>query len=234
MIVKFKNIKFFNHNFKYIFNRISKGGVLVAPAASALANIDKNKIYYSALVKSDIAIFDSGFFCILLRIFKKIKVKKLSGYKFLKLFLNKKILKNAKILLINPNIIDQGANTRLLKQLKINNFINYLAPKYNLRNIKDTKLIQLIKKKRPDFIIINLGGGIQEPLGIYIKKKINYKAGIICTGAAIAFMTKRQAPINDIVDKLYMGWLIRNLYTPKISTPRTFNSFRLIKYFFNY
>lgn len=232
MIVNFNKIKFFNYSFKYIFNKISKGGVLVAPAASALADIDKNKIYHSALTKSDVAIFDSGFFCILLRIFKGIKVKKLSGYKFLKLFLDKRILRNSKILLINPNIIDQKANTELLKKLKIYNFFNYIAPKYSVANIKDIKLIQLIKKNRPDFIVINLGGGIQEPLGIYIKKKIHYNAGIICTGAAIAFMTRRQAPINDLVDKFYLGWAIRNLYTPKISTPRTLNSFRLIKYFF--
>ncbi len=232
MIVKFKNIKFFNSSFKYIFHKISKGGVLVAPAASALADIDKNRIYYNALIKADVAIFDSGFFCILLRIFKKIKVKKLSGYKFLKLFLDRKILKKSKILLVDPNKIDQKANIELLKKLKINNYYSYLAPKYNINKIRDYELIQLIKIKKPDFIIINLGGGIQEPLGIYIKEKINKKVGIICTGAAIAFMTKRQAPINDLVDKLYLGWAIRNLYTPKISTPRTFNSFRLIKYFF--
>ena len=85
---KFKNIKFSNYSFKYIFDKISKGGVLVAPAASALADIDKNKHYYKSLIKSDIVIFDSGFFCILLRIFRGIKVKKLSGYKFLKLFLD--------------------------------------------------------------------------------------------------------------------------------------------------
>lgn len=233
MIIKFKKIKFSNYSFKYIFNKISKGGVLVAPAASALADIDKNKVYYQSLIKSDIVIFDSGFFCILLRIFKGIKVKKLSGYKFLKLFLNKKILRNSQILLINPNKIDQRANTIFLKKQKINNFSNYLAPKYNINNIRDFKLIQFINKNKPDFIIVNLGGGIQEPLGIYIKKNIKYKAGIICTGAAIAFMTKRQAPINDLVDRLYLGWAVRNLFTPRISTPRTLNSFRLIKYFFN-
>ena len=38
------------------------GGYLVAPAASALAKIKKNKLYHNALINSKIAIFDSGFF----------------------------------------------------------------------------------------------------------------------------------------------------------------------------
>ncbi len=83
----FKGIKFFSGNYHEIKKEFDKGGVLVAPAASALANIDNDKKYYSALKQSNVAILDSGFFCILLRFFKLRKVKKLSGYLFLKTFL---------------------------------------------------------------------------------------------------------------------------------------------------
>ena len=38
---------------------------------SYLNNISSNKPYYNSLLNSDIAILDSGFFCILLRLFKK-------------------------------------------------------------------------------------------------------------------------------------------------------------------
>ena len=43
-ILRFKNIKFFNCNFKYIYSRLIYGGYLVAPAASSLVTIFKKKI----------------------------------------------------------------------------------------------------------------------------------------------------------------------------------------------
>ena len=61
-IVIFNKIKFYNYSFKRVLNKINRGGYLVAPAASALTNIDKNKIYHKSLIDSDIAILDSGFF----------------------------------------------------------------------------------------------------------------------------------------------------------------------------
>ena len=63
----FKEIKFYSGDYDQIKYEFDKGGVLVAPAASALANIDTDKQYYSSLKNSKIAILDSGFFCILLR-----------------------------------------------------------------------------------------------------------------------------------------------------------------------
>ena len=90
-------------------------------------------------------------------------------------------------------------------------------------------LIKLIKKYKPKYIIINIGGEILEILGLFIKNNINYKISIICTGAAIAFLTKKQAPINDFIDKFYLGWLIRIMFNPKKSLIRTIKSLGLIE-----
>ena len=69
-IILFKGIKFYNFSSSYLIKKITKeGGYLVAPAASALSTILKNNAYYRSLKESNIAILDSGFFCILLRIF---------------------------------------------------------------------------------------------------------------------------------------------------------------------
>ena len=76
----------------------------------------------------------------------------------------------------------------------------------------DKKLLKLVNKKKPDFIIINIGGGKQEILGLYLKKLKN-KVTILCTGGAISF-TGDQAPINNFIDKYYLGWLIRFIYNP--------------------
>ena len=106
MIIKkfyFRKIRFFDTSFKEILSILDrKGGYLVAPAASALVEIDTNKTYHKSLVNSDVAILDSGFFCILIRIFYKIKVIKFSGYKFLKNIINEKKIKKKKIFTYRP------------------------------------------------------------------------------------------------------------------------------------
>lgn len=231
-IINFYDIKFYNYNFKKILKKIDKGGYLVAPAASSLSKILKNKKYYKSLKNSDIAILDSGFFCILLRIFKKKNVKKFSGYLFLKLFLNLKFKKKVKFLNIDPNKEESILNYNyFVKEKKIVNVISYCAPNYN-KKIFDNKLINIIKKEKPKYIIINIGGEVQEILAEYIRKKINYKTSIMCTGAAIAFLTKKQAPLmNDIIDKYYLGWFVRLLHNPRKYYSRIVSSINLIKLF---
>lgn len=226
----FKEIKFYSGDYDQIKYEFDKGGVLVAPAASALANIDTDKQYYSSLKNSKIAILDSGFFCILLRIFRFQKVKKLSGFLFLKTFLDN--FKNQqKILFIDPSRKSNILNIKFLKSKKIINFKTYIAPNYN-KKFFDLKLLKLINNYKPKYIVINIGGGSQEPLAIYIDKNIKYNASIMCTGAALAFMTGEQAPINKFIDKIYLGWLTRIIWNPKLYLGRILKSFKIIKFFF--
>ena len=80
--------------------------------------------------------------------------------------------------------------------------------------LSDKKLLNLINKVKPNFILINIGGGTQEVLGLYLKEKLVFKPTILCTGAAISFFTKDQAPINNFIDKFYLGWLLRLIFNP--------------------
>ena len=226
----FKEIKFYSGNYDQIKKEFDKGGVLVAPAASALANIDTDKQYYTSLKNSKIAILDSGFFCILLRVFKFKKVKKLSGFLFLKNFLDN-FRNQQKILFIDPSKKSNILNIKFLKSKKIINFKTYIAPNYN-KKFFDLKLLNLINNYKPKYIVINIGGGSQEPLAIYINKNIKYNVSIMCTGAALAFMTGEQAPINKFIDKIYLGWLTRIIWNPKLYLGRILKSFKIIKFFF--
>ena len=232
-IVRFHSIKFFDFSFKYIIKRLLKfGGYVVAPAASSLCDIKFNNKYYFSLRRADIAIFDSGFFCILLRIFKNLKVKKLSGYLFLKLLLDHIYVKNYKFFLIDPSLKENKKNFTLLRKKGILKQKSYISPIYNLSNYKDTKLINIIDHFNPDFVIINLGGGIQEPLAHFIKQNSKKKNLIVlCTGAAISFLTKEQAPISVFYDKYYLGWMIRLIHNPRSYFPRVIKSFKLFKFF---
>lgn len=224
----FFGIKFIDGNFKSIKFLIDKGGLLVLPAAPALKNIDVDKNYHNALKNADIALFDSSYFCLLLRFLKKINVKKYSGLKFLKdFFLSQKNNSN-QILLIDPTNKDKIINKKYLKSISINNFFQYVAPIYNKDLIKDKLLLKIINKRKPKYIVINLGGGIQELLGSYLKFNLSYKPSIICSGAAIAFLTGQQASIPNYLDKIYLGWLVRIFYNPLIYLPRYLKAFNLI------
>lgn len=226
----FKNIKFHNYKFKTIAYIILKGGYLVAPAASALVNITGDKNYYEAIKRADIAILDSGFFCILLKLMDKMRVKKLSGYLFLKNFIKMPEIKNYKILTIDPNKNDKIENQRFLYRHNLRIHKSYVSPFYKNNIIQDFNLLKIIKDFKPNIIIINIGGGKQEILANFIKKNIKLKISILCLGAAIGFLTKKQAPINDFYDRYYLGWMIRVLYDFKF-IKRLINSFKLINFF---
>ena len=225
--IKILGINFYDAKYNEIKCSLDKGGLLILPSGPGISTINKDKKYYKALKNSDIALFDSGYFCLLLRILKGIKVKKFSGFKFFKALI--KSLKNEKkkILLVETNKKQLIINKQFLNSKNIHNTYQYVAPFYKKGNITDNNLVKKINKIKPKYIIINLGGGVQEILGSYLKNNINYKASIICSGAAIAYFTKQQAPLNIFFDKIYLGWLIRIIFNPLTFLPRYLSAFSL-------
>lgn len=224
---KIFGINFIDANYKVIKKLLNEGGLLVLPSGPGLSDIKKNIKYHQALKNSDIALFDSGYLCLLLRI-KGIIVKKFSGYKFLKKLLTSlKIEDKKKIFLVDPTDKQSKINKKFFKSIKISKIYQYVAPIYKKNRITDSKLLNKIKKIKPNYIIINLGGNVQEVLGYYLKKNLNYKPAIICSGAAISYFTKQQAPLNTFYDEIYLGWLIRIMFNPKIFLPRYLKSFKL-------
>ena len=211
----FKKITFNNLDYKKFSKIISKKGFFVFPAGPALATIQNSNIYYKAIRKADLVFFDSGFFVLLLKIFKNIDVDKFSGFKFLNLFFAYlKRNKSKSVLCIDPNSKFSKSNKFYLKKLGIKKTYNFLAPKYDPNNLSDKKLLKLINKIKPNFILTNIGGGTQEVLGMYLKKNLKFRTTILCTGGAISFFTGDQAPINTFVDKFYLGWLVRLIFNP--------------------
>jgi UDP-N-acetyl-D-mannosaminuronic acid transferase (WecB/TagA/CpsF family) len=182
------------------------------------------------LKKSQVAIFDSGFFCLILKLKKIFSPKKLSGYLFLSKFLSLRKIKNKKILLINASDIQCKKNLFLFKRKNFTRVFFYNAPFYK-NKIKDNKIIGIITRLRPYYIIINIGGEKQEPLAYFIKKKVKTKVRILCFGAAIDFITKLQAPINIFWDRYYLGWFIRLINNPFRFFFRTILSLKLLFFF---
>lgn len=229
-ILNFNGIKFYEADYKSCLNFLKKKyGYLVIPAASSLATIEYNKKYYLALKKSTIAIFDSGLFCLCLLFFKNKFFKKFSGYKFIKFFVNDKDIKNKKILLLNPSVQEARYNIKFLKKKKFKFIMSYVCPVYNNRTASnDLLLFKKINKYKPEIILINIAGGIQEILALSIKNNVRLKIICICSGAALSFFNGRGARISDLIDKYYLGWFMRILNDPKIFLMRILKSVKLI------
>ena len=231
----FNKINFINIKKKDFNNIIKQKGLFVFPSGPGLATIENEFKYLESLRNSDYVFFDSGYLVILLKILKKINVNKFSGYFFLKLLFDRlKKKNNLKILSVDPSKILSKKNRNFLLNLGIdkNKLFNYTAPTFNPSKIEDKKLLKLANNIKPDYVIINLGGGVQEILGFYLKKNLNMKTKIICTGAAISFFTKDQAPINRIIDRFFLGWLTRIIFKPSIYLPRYLKAFKLFKIVF--
>jgi|688.fasta_scaffold52823_6 UDP-N-acetyl-D-mannosaminuronic acid transferase (WecB/TagA/CpsF family) len=232
-VFDFFGIKFYNSSYNFIINKIyEEGGYLCAPAAYPLYRIldKKDYKYYNALKNANINLFDSGYFCILLKFFLKIKIKKFSGYKFISKLIKDKKLKEKKILLINPSIKDEECNIRLFKKKNFKFIYSYLAPFYrSSSSFFDRNLFKKINKIKPRIIIINISGLKQENLAFMIQQNIKFKLSIFCLGGAISFITGTQAPINSFFDKYYLGWFIRIIHRPDRFILRTIKSILLVK-----
>jgi len=232
-IIKIFGINFIDEKYKTIKYLLNKGGLLVLPSGPGLSNINRNIKYHKALKNADIALFDSAYLCLLLRI-KGIKVNKFSGFKFFKeLLVSLKSESKKKIFLIDPSNEESKINKKFLKSKKISKIFQYVAPLYKKNKIQDLKLLNKIKRIKPKYIIINLGGEVQEVLGYYLKRNLTYKPSIICSGAAISYFTKKQAPINNFLDKIYLGWLVRCLFNPLKFIPRYLLALNLCLIFIN-
>jgi UDP-N-acetyl-D-mannosaminuronic acid transferase (WecB/TagA/CpsF family) len=219
-----------NQSYKNVVNNLLSGCLMVVPSGPGLATIGKDLRYTEAVQKSDFAIPDSGYMVLLLRLFKGIKINKFSGYEFLKHFLKEKFNKN-NLFLIDPNEEESKLNNDYLNEIgiPIEKSYQYVAPMYSDEKIEDIALLEKLNnlKEKPIYIMINLGSGVQEPLGYYLKQNLKFNTGIICTGAAISFFTGSQVNISPLIDRLGVGWLWRCIKNPTVFIPRYLKAFRL-------
>lgn len=225
-------IPFFQGSVQQAVDTALKGGLVVAPAAPALAELDTDAAYRIALETADINLADSGLMALLWNLFHSEKVNRISGYLFLKELLTRDAFSTPRSSCwIMPTEKEMRFNLDWLNSEKgfpITAEDCYLAPMYPKGEIEDEVLLQHLSQNKPPIIIVNIGGGTQEKLGLYLRQQLDYNPTIICTGAAIAFMTGQQANIPMWADRLYLGWFFRCLSEPRKFIPRYWDAIRFI------
>ena len=215
-------VRFFVGNAQGAIDEVSRsGGLVVVPAAPALKNLAADKGYREALLGADFAIADSAFMVLMWNLIDSNRIPKLSGLKYLRVLLEDEEFQRGGTFWVMPT---PGAARRNLKWLQENG-VNvasedvYLAPLYGA-TISDEDLLARLEERKPRHIVLGVGGGTQERLGLYLKQHLSYRPAIHCIGAAIAFLSGDQVKIPAWADGLGLGWLYRSVADPKRFVPR--------------
>lgn len=214
-----------------------RGGLVVVPAAPALVELQTNEHYREAVFNADLAITDSGLMVLIWRMITGKSMARVSGLRYLKLLFELEALQPSEsVLWIMPNVTARDQNLEWLRSKGCDFTRNdcYLAPHYPAGRIHDEALIQLVNQRRPKHIVVCLGGGTQERLGLMLKRESAYKPGIHCIGAAIGFLTGNQVHIPSWADRLFLGWLFRCASEPKRFVPRYWKARKLLPMMIRY
>jgi N-acetylglucosaminyldiphosphoundecaprenol N-acetyl-beta-D-mannosaminyltransferase len=223
-------IHFFAGDATGAVEKISQGGLLVVPAAPALKDLATNSNYREALLNSDLAITDSSFMVLLWNWLERDSVSRLSGLEYLRaLLLQPEVREPDSTFWIMAGVESRERNLRWLRTegISVTPEYVYCAPMYG-ESISDETLLQKLNTLRPRHIVVTIGGGTQERLGLYLKRNLAYRPSIHCIGAAIAFLSGDQVRIPAWADKFYLGWFLRCLSAPKLYVPRYWSARKLL------
>ena len=109
-----------------------------------------------------------------------------------------------------------------------------ITPPCTTEASKTGPLLDTLGVLRPKHVVITVGGGTQERLGLYLKRNLDYLPAIHCIGAAIAFLSGDQVRIPNWADRCYLGWLFRCVSSPRKFIPRYLSAPRLIPLLWRY
>jgi N-acetylglucosaminyldiphosphoundecaprenol N-acetyl-beta-D-mannosaminyltransferase len=168
------------------------------------------------LLAADLAIADSGLMVLLWKFFTGKRVPRISGLEHVKRLLeHESVRQPGAAMWIVPTETARGRTIRFLRSIRIpaSGDDAYVAPKY-ARPVEDPALLRIVEQRRPSHIVIAVGGGVQDKLGLYLMEKLDYRPAIHCIGAALGFLTGDQVKIPDWADRFYFGWLLRVIAQP--------------------
>jgi UDP-N-acetyl-D-mannosaminuronic acid transferase (WecB/TagA/CpsF family) len=224
-------IDFFDGTAQAAIAAVRNGGLVVVPAAPALKDLETNLEYRDSLLNADLVLTDSAFMVLIWNRLQSRPIKRLSGLEYLRaLLLEPDVRKPGNTLWIMASPVSAQRNLSWLagQGITMPEGNIYMAPMYGSAPISDFALVECLNRLRPRHVIVTIGGGTQERLGLYLKRNVSYRPAIHCIGAAIAFLSGDQVHIPVWADKYYLGWLFRSLAEPQRYGPRYLDAFKLL------
>jgi UDP-N-acetyl-D-mannosaminuronic acid transferase (WecB/TagA/CpsF family) len=224
-------IDFFDGSAQAAIAFMRNGGLLVVPAAPALKDLETNLGYREALLNADLALTDSAFMVLIWNRLQSRPIKRLSGLEYLRALLLEPDVRqagNTLWIMANPDSAQRNLAWLAEQGIAVPEDNIYMAPMYGSTDLSDPVLLDRLDRLRPRHVIVTIGGGTQERLGLYLKRNLSYSPAIHCIGAAIAFLSGDQVHIPVWADKFYLGWLFRSLAEPTRYVPRYWSARKLL------
>ncbi len=208
------------------------GALVVAPSGPNLAGELRRVPHYRQGVESaDVVLTDSAVMVSVFRMATGISVPRHSGLKFLEAILDRPELKEpgaAFWVMPTETEGEEIAGWLRARGFPMGDDNTYTAPFYRGYPIEDLALLERLRQARPRVVFLNLAGGKQEVLGAWLRDRLEPSPGIICTGAAVAFLAGTQAKIPVWADRSGLGWLMRCLSEPRKFVPRYWSALPLL------
>lgn len=211
------------------------GGLVMAPSAPGLA-VDwvKSAAYREALLAADLNLTDSGFMrcCWQVRAWRRLP--RLSGLGYLRALLERPELRRAgAVFWVMPDVREASVNLAWLRGqgVGVGDDDYYVAPHYGEGGLRDDELVAKVRSRGPRVVILAIGGGVQERLGLALRREFGRepgRPGVVCLGAAIAFLSGNQVAIPEWVDRWMLGWFWRIVSAPRRYLPRYLRAVRLV------
>jgi N-acetylglucosaminyldiphosphoundecaprenol N-acetyl-beta-D-mannosaminyltransferase len=224
-------VRFFVGTAKEAIDEVSRdGGLVVVPAAPALKDLANDRGYRDALLGADFAIADSALMVLIWNAIQGKRIPKLSGLKYLRALIQREEVRQPGDnfwVMPTPAAAERNASWLRKQGVPVTDDDVYLAPIYGAE-ISDIELIRRLEMRRPKHVVLGVGGGTQERLGLYLKHNLSYRPAIHCIGAAIAFLSGDQVKIPVWADTLGLGWLWRSVSDPKRFVPRYWEARQLV------
>ncbi len=196
-----------------------EGGLVVAPSGPGLAvDLVNSQAYRDAVSSADLVLVDSSALVLFWRLFSGVKLSRISGLMFLREFLRQEELKApGAVFWVMPSGEEARRNAGWLQSRGFRSSPGdfYVAQFYGGGALADPELLAIIESRKPRVVMLAIGGGVQERLGHFLVQRLSYRPGVLCLGAAIAFLNGGQARIPAWADTFMIAWLVRVLSSPR-------------------
>jgi len=223
-------VRFFVGTAEEAIAEISRqGGLVVVPSAPTLKDLGRDAQYREAILGADFAIADSALMVLLWNLLERDRIPKLSGLKYLRALIEQPEMRkpgSSFWVMPSPVAARRNADWLIQKGIPVGGEDIHLAPFYG-EDARDPELLAKLERRRPSHVVLGVGGGTQERLGLYLKRNLSYRPAIHCIGAAIAFLSGDQVRIPVWVDHLGLGWLWRTVWSPRRFGRRYWDARRL-------
>lgn len=229
--ISFCGVDFWDSSIRELIDQLkSTGGYVVVPSAPSFAASVKNRACERALKMADYAIVDSGLMAVAMMSLLLRPVTRISGLRLLQhllLYHPEQWMRDARVLWVSPNKAESVRIRSFLarKGFSLDRQTVYEAPHYQSpEDYKDHALNEMVNETAPDLVVMCIAGNKQERIAYHLRASFGQDVAVICTGAAMAFLTGGQAYIPTWADRCYLGWFARILQDPVKFLPRYFKA----------